>query len=337
MSSRLPKLILVLLFTLTLSGISAQGNSENYIVGIVIGFANESVIDELATLGYIEGQNITYMIPSYENVQPEQYMDAFIAQIEAMVDAGVDVFVTNTDSDAVYIQTLTGGAIPTVFARSDDPIATGAVADLVTPGGIMTGIITNRPHERRLQILTEVLPTTDRILYLYSPLTGEAETVLQQVQAVGEMLGVEVIPAPTPDAATGIAALQNIPEGVDWLFLTPYIPFDVGFNETLGETSANLRIGIAGVTDDAIQGYLIGYGPNLNETNRQAARMVDRILRGASIAELPVETAENFLTVNLETAEAIGIEIPVGVLRQSNLIIRPGYFEQIEPAGQIGG
>ncbi len=337
MSHRLPKLLLLIVFTLTLSGVSAQGNSENYVVGLVIGFGNEFVVDELATLGYVEGQNITFMIPSYEDVQPEQYMDAYIAQVEAMVSAGVDVIVTNTDTDAVYLQTLTGGTIPTVFARSDDPIATGAVADLVTPGGIMTGIVTNRPHERRLQILTEVVPTTDKILYLYSPLTGEAETVLQQVQAVGEMLGVEVIPAPTPDAATGIAALQNIPEGVDWLFLTPFVPFDMGFYQTLGETSTNLRIGIAGVTDEAIQGYLVGYGPSLNETNRQAARMVDRILRGASTAELPVETAENFLTINLEAAEALEVEIPVGVLRQSNLIIRPGYFEQIEQAGQIGG
>ncbi len=329
MHSPFTKFVVALAILLvTVTSVVAQDNSEPYVIGIVIGFEDQSIIDEMTSLGYIEGQNVTYMSLSFENVAPEQFADSYSAQIQAMIDAPVDVFVTNTDTDAVNLQALTGGSIPTVFARSDDPVSTGAVADLVFPGGMMTGTITNRPHERRLQILTEVLPTTDKILYLYSPLTGEAEVVLQQVQAIALQLGIEVIPALTPDAETAITALQNIPEGVDWFFLTPFVPFDQSFYQALYDTAAAHRIGIAGVTDSPVQNYLVGYGPSINESNRQAARIVDRILRGASPAELPVEIAENYLMINLEAAEAIEMEIPLGVLRQATTIIRPGFFDQ---------
>src|SRR5690606_12738267 len=236
------------------------------------------------------------------------------------------IFVVNTDTDAVNISSMTGD-IPIVFGRSDDPVATGAVADLVTPGGNMTGTITNRPHERRLQILTEIYPETDAVYYLYSTLTGEAETVREQVEAVGEELGVEVVPAPITDVESALTLLENTPEEVDWLFLTPFVPFDPQFTETLVAVSMERQIGITWVTDDAFPGYLMGYGPSIQASEAQAAQIVDRILRGASPADLPVQTAENYLMINLEAAAQINLEIPEGILRQANLIVRPGYFD----------
>jgi putative ABC transport system substrate-binding protein len=259
---------------------------------------------------------------------PQEAMENINAQMQAIIDLQPDLIVTNTDTDAVNTRTMAGD-IPIVFARSDDPIATGAVADLINPGGNTTGIITNRPHERRLQILTEMLPSTDAVYYLYSPLTGEGETVLEQVRNVGEQLGVEVISAPITDGPSGVEALANTPEEADWLFLTPYVPFDFAFFEKLNAVSVERGIGIAGVIDTPTPGYLMGYGPNIDASDAQAARMADRILRGASPADLPVETAENYLMVSLEQAEAIGMEIPEGILRQATTIVRPGYFDNM--------
>jgi putative ABC transport system substrate-binding protein len=331
--------LLVLLTAIGFGSVSAQQQDEPYVIGFLIWFNYESFIDEMTQLGYIEGENVTYMILSYDDLisdpttPPEAYIESYNQQVQAMIDAQVDVFVTNTDTDAVTLQAMTGGSIPTLFARSDDPVATGAVESLVAPGGVITGVVTNRPHERRLQLLTEIVPT-DRVLYLYSPLTGEAETVLEQVRAVGDALDVEIDAIPVVDGPSGIAAFENITEETDWIFLTPYVPFDVAFNEALVEASLSHRIGIASVTDFPTFGHLIGYGPNIDDSNRQTARMVDRVLRGANPAEMPVETAENFLLVNLEAAEALGIEIPLGVLRQARTIIRPGYFEEL---GTFGG
>jgi len=328
------------MLTIGLGYVHAQENEEQYIVALTSFFMNpQYFIDEMSQLGYIEGQNITYMTLSFENMPEnatqEDYTNEYNRQIQAMVDAGADVFVTNTDTDAVNLKTTVGN-IPIVFSRSDDPVATGAVADLIVPGGSMTGIVTNKPHERRLQILKEIKPDTDMVYYLYSPFTLEAESVLQQVQAVATQLEIELIPVQTIDATTAIEALKNIPEGVDWIFTTPYVPFDFAFFEELRIASIAYNAGVSSVTDDASQLYLMGYGPNIESTDRQAARIVARILRGASPADMPVEIAENYLMINLEMAETIGLEIPVRILRQANRIVRPGDFDVTPEATEAG-
>ncbi|MBZ0308463.1 MAG: ABC transporter substrate-binding protein, partial [Anaerolineae bacterium] len=304
-------IVMIFITLLSMIGVTlspANAQDDMYTVGIAMWFSNESFIEGMAELGYIEGENITYIIPTFEgldeNSPPELFMEMYNASIQSMVDAKVDAIFVNTDTDAVYIQTLTTD-IPIVFGRADDPVATGAVLDLVTPGKNATGTITNRPHERRLQILTEIKPDTKKVYYLYSTATGEAESVLEDVQAIGNELGIEVVPAPITDLASALELLNNTPEDADWLFLTPYVPFEPEFYTLLYETSARLQIGITGVTDQATQGYLMGYGPNIDASNKQGAQLVDLILRGANPAELPVQTAENYLMINLEAAEQI--------------------------------
>jgi putative tryptophan/tyrosine transport system substrate-binding protein len=318
----------ILILMSLISG-STYAQDEMFTIGWLSFFPPDEFKVRMTELGYIEGENITYMVPSFVDVAMEDYFESYNTQLQAMVDSGeVDVYVVNTDTDAINIQAMVGDT-PIVFCRSDDPVATGAVADLVIPGGHITGVITNRPHERRLQILTEINPDTDKILYLYSPMTLEAETVLAQVQAVADELDVEVVPAQTPDVTTAVEALASVPEGIDWLFLTPYVPYDPAFFEAMAAVSAEQHAGIAWVTNDAFPQYLVGYGPSIPASDQQAAEIVDRVLRGASPAELPVQTAENYLTINLEAAEAIGLEVPVGILRQADLIVRPGYFEAL--------
>jgi putative ABC transport system substrate-binding protein len=279
---------------------------------------------EMEELGYVEGENTTFMVMDWAAMSDQEL---FNSGVEAMLDAGVDVLVANTDVDAVSLQELTGD-VPIVFARSNDPIATGAVESLAHPGGNITGVLVNKSHERRLQILTEVNPQTQKVYYLYSPLTLDAEPVLQRVQELAEELDVEVVPAPTTDPASGLELLENIPDDVDWLFLTPYVPFDMEFSEALLALSTSRQIAIAGFGDFPSWGYLLGYGANLDATAKQAADIVDLILRGANPADLPLQTAENFLTVDLVAAEAIGWEIPGSVLRQANTIVRSDYWDE---------
>lgn len=336
-ATKITLIMLLVLVTLGTGSIYAQEDGSPYKIGILLWFGGEAFTTEMASMGYVEGENVTYITSNYDDLlmdpeaTPEQYMEAYMDAVQQMIEAEVDVFVTNTDSDAVTLQPLVGDT-PIVFAVSDDPVATGAVQDLIRPGGQMTGTVTTKPHERRLQILTEINPATDKVLYLYSPFTLDAESVLEQVRAVAETLNIELIVVPTPDSAAAIAALENMPEGVDWFFLTPYVPFDMPFTEAMMVASTMHRIGITWVTNDALPGYLVSYGPDVNVNFRLGAQIVDRILRGASPADLPVEATENYLTINLETAEAIGLEIPVGVLRQADRIVRPGELDYLFPA-----
>lgn len=320
-----------ILFAVLINPATARQADSPFTIGFLSWYGIDAFKDEMAGLGYIEGQNINYMTVSYEGLTidspPEAYIEAQNVGLQAMIDAHVNVFVTLTDTDVVNIKDKIGNA-PVVFSVSDDPVATGIVSSLVAPGGNATGLITNRPHERRLQLLTEIKPTK-KIYYLYSTFTLEADTVLHEVENVAADLGVEVVPAPITDLNSALTDLQNTPADTDWLFLTPYVPFDPQFFQSLMEVSMSHQAGIAGVTNAPVQGYVIGYGPDSEQLIRRAGHIVDLILRGANPADIPVETGDNYLTVNLEAAAAINVDVPEAILRQADLIVRPGYFDNL--------
>lgn len=330
-------LVLMVLITSIVSPTYARGADDTYKVALLLWGGTDGFIGQMTAYGYVEGKNITYLYVNLQDVAPEDVQTEYENQIQAMIDDGVDVFVTETDTDAVNLRNLVGTEIPIVFARSDDPVASGAVADLVTPGGNITGTVTNRPHERRLQLLTEIKPTTKKIYYIISTYALGAEATLQQVQAVAEDLGVEVVPftaAMSPatfsvDPASWTELIQNMPEDIDWVFMTPFVFLDPQETAELMALSVERGFGLSYIIDEPVPGYLISYGPNIAASSGQAAQTVDRILRGASPADLPVQTAENFLTINLEAAASINMTIPEAILRQANMIIRPGYFESL--------
>lgn len=334
------KIILSMMAILVLvlpGAVHAQDSDDQFTVGLLL-YDTTPFIEEMTSLGYIEGENISYMTYEMENFTPEQFADMdFMMQyvterIQVMVDAQVDVFVTNNDSEALNLQ-LQAGDIPIVFIISDDPVATGVVTDLTTPGGSVTGIVSNRHHERRLQLLTEVDPDIRTVYYLYSTYALEGEAIFNAVRNLGEELGVDVIGAPVTDSQSGIQILSEAPDDVDWFFMTPYVPFDVEFSNALIEASNTHDAAIAGYWAAPMPGYLINYGPDLVVVARQSAHLVDRILRGANPGDLPVVIAENGLVVNLEEAELRGMEVPVAVLRQADVIVRPGDLDQFAVPG----
>lgn len=299
MKSRQASLAAILILVIVISGnVLVRAADKTYRIGLMIFAGNDAFIAEMTKLGYVEGKNISYMVLSFENVKPEDFQRRYNQQLQAMIDAKVDAIVTNTDSDAANLRAKVG-TIPIVFARSDDPVATGAVKSLLKPGGYTTGVSMNKSHERRLQLLTEIKPTTKKVYYLYSTLTLEVETVLKQVKEVAKGLCVEIVPGSISDPQSMLKVLENIPSDVDWIFLTPFVYLDPASAQNLIELSVSRRAGLCYFIDAVPKGYLMGYGPNLDDTARQAACILDRVLRGASAADLPVETAENYFTLNL--------------------------------------
>lgn len=322
MNSRRFLIVLIVVFSLIIPlTVVAQTSSPATIA--VLTYDPQPFIDAMSQLGYVEGQDVNYMTLSFEDVPVEQYLDSYTLQVQAMMDAGVDLFILNTDSEAVQMRQQTD--TPIIFAMSDDPIATGAVADMIAPGGATTGIVSNQHHPRRLQLLQEINPATSRVYYLYSTFALEGELILNQVRTVAEQLGIEIIPAPVGDLESSLQALAAMPPDADWIFLTPYVPlFEVPFVEALMNTSITNRVPIAGFIAEATPGYAVNYGPDFSIIYGQVAAMADQFLRGASPAETPILVAENGLIINLEVAESLGLEVPVSILRQANLIVRPG-------------
>lgn len=333
-NAKLSLVILIIMLAMAISGtVAAQDTNAPHIIGNLNNFGYPDFAEEMASLGYVEGENLTTLYLDFEDVDPNLYFEnpeewqrIYEAKIQEMVDAGAEVFTTNTDTDAVNLQALVGD-VPIVFGRSDDPVLTGAVQSLLNPGGTMTGTITNKPHERRLQILKEIRPDTDAIYYLYNPMLGNTDALIAEVEAVATNLDIKVYFAPIPDLPTGLETLANTPEDVDWLFLTPLVLlWEPSWNETVINTSLERGIGSAYILGTPAQGWTMGYGPTIPSTDRQVAQIVDLILRGASPADIPVRNAENFMFVNLEAAEAIGLEFPLGIMRQADFVARPGDF-----------
>lgn len=320
--------IILVVLVIALTGVaSAQDGDKPYLIGDLILVGDIGLKTGMTEMGYVEGQDVNYLYIQFDaNIMfgTPEWMEFYQQQVEAMVDAGVDVFVVNNDSDIPVIKSIIGD-IPVVFARSDDPIASGVVQDLVTPGGTATGIVTNRPHERRLQLLTEIKPSTEKIFYPYNAYNLDSEKVLQQVLGIAEELGIEVVAAPITDRASQEEALRKLTEDIDWVFLTPNTYFELDLTQEMMNTAIANQTAFANFVDLPTIGYTINYGPSLDGTGAQAAQIVDRILRGGNPGDLPVQTAENYLSVDLPAAETIGLEIPVSILRQANLIVRPGY------------
>jgi putative ABC transport system substrate-binding protein len=326
-------LFVITMVILILPGAAYAQDDESYTVGVyTVGDGEDFGFKAaMAELGYVEGENVTYLVVPYVNTSEDMTDAEFAEQLplakQAMIDANPDVIAANTDGDALEFVAMGAEDIPIVFLRSDDPVASGAVEDLNNPGGNLTGVVTSRPHEGRLQLLTEIIPTTDTVLYLYIPESGE-DLVLEQTQAVADELGVEMIPASVTDEESVLAALEEAPDEVDWVFVTPLSFYIVG-EDTLA-LALERGIAMAGVANIPEFGYLMSYGPSLPATEEQAAQIVDHVLRGASPADMPVQPADNFLAINLDQAEILGIEIPRGILRQADAISRPGDFDEPE-------
>ena len=281
----------------------------------------EAFQEGLRELGYVEGQNI---IGEYRFAdQLEQLPDL----VRELVNQPVDTIVA---VGTPAIQAARGGTstIPIIMAWSGDPVRIGVVNSLAHPGGNVTGLSSLAPQvsARRLQLLKEAVPGLSRVAVFWNPAVPDKALDLQEMHAAAEVLGVEVraFDGRSPDSFE--VALQDAEQWradsvVTLLdFLTnpyPWLPRLIGFAlQRRLPSMCELR-----AFPEA--GGMMSYGPTPLESYRRAATYVDKILKGAKPADLPVEQPTRFeFMINLKTAQAIGLTIPQSVLQQAAEIIQ---------------
>ena len=223
---------------------------------------------------------------------------------------------------ALRQQTL---SMPIVFVHVVDPVSAGFVTNLARPEGNITGF-TNFEFSvggKWLQLLKECAPSVDRIAVVFDPANPTWAAYLRTIEAAAPSFGVRLIPAGVRDAAEitqRVAAFARDPNGA--LVVIPG-PVTIGHRETIIVAAARQRLPTIypyGVF--TVDGGLMSYGPDLLDSNRRAASYVDRILRGAKVAELPVQQPVKYeLTINIKTAKALGVIIPPGVLAIADEVI----------------
>jgi putative ABC transport system substrate-binding protein len=269
--------------------------------------------DGMTELGYIEGENITYVYEGPDGLTPEQ-----------LVEAEVDLIFSTTGIDAGAAREVTD-SIPIIFNLVADPVGIGLVEAVASPGGNVTGVMTVLPDARRLELLTEMAPGIKRVLVPNEPARPQTGVVLEEIRPVAEKLGLELVVVDAEDDESIAALQQSPPEGIDAIFLLG----SGGANPiaTPEWSVAAIEHGLPISSEHPLMtaegvGPLMSYGTDTYEVGKQAAGLVDAILQGRDPAETPVLTAELFLTVNLQTADAIGLEISDDVLAQANNVIR---------------
>ena len=272
----------------------------------------------MADFGYREGRDVVYRVSP-----PAGHIDRLDAQVQEQLAAGVDlIFVSSTPGTLAVKRATEGSGLPVVFAPVNDPLGSGIVPNLKRPAGNITGIRLPRGDNLRLKWLAELSPEVKRVFLPYNAADKSALESLKRVEQGATALGLELIAQPITNLKEVDAAAAAIPAEADAVFLPRDSTVESRVARFVEATLARKLPLCAPSLLQVEQGALLSYGFNHFQIGRQAARLVHQILGGARPADLPVETAESYLALNLKSAEAIGLELPDHVLRQAAEVVR---------------
>ncbi len=275
-------------------------------------------LERLRELDWIEGRTVAIEVRWAEN-RAERYAEIAAEFVRLKVD------VIATLGIAVPAAKRATSSIPIVFAVDADPVGSGLVASLARPGGNVTGLSSQSPDtaSKRLQLLREAVPGLRRLAILGNAGWYGAVQEMNEVQAVAPTLGLDIVDKleirRADDIAPAFSTLKNGAQGL-------YVSSDplVATNRVRIITLAlATRLPTSFVRREYIEaGGLMAYGPNFLDLNRRAADFVDKILRGAKPADIPVEQPTKFdLIINLTTAKALGLEVPPMLLARADEVI----------------
>ena len=314
-----PVFILTLIFiSMSSCSQSPEQQKNNYLIGVInpnqaTQDINRGFIEGLAELGYIAGQNTTY-ITSENSFDLDQ-------AVQDMVARNVDLIFTVTTPAAKKAQEATREKnIPVVYAMQD-PVASGLIASLAKPNGNLTGIQIRGSVPKTIEWMLSISP---EISHLFVPIkydTKAADQSLEDLRKAASSLGIKLYITEVNDQSGLDVALAGIPDDIDGIFLLHSI-FIHSNTDKLVQAAINKKLLIGSAAAQSDLGVTISYGMVPVKTGKQASRMASLLLSGRSPSDIPSEIADFFLGVNLKTAEASGIEIPATVLQQADIIIR---------------
>jgi len=274
----------------------------------------------LRDLGYIEGHNLVLEYRSIDADKLEQ-LPALAAE---MVRIHVDViFAVAAAAHAAKNATTT---IPIVFAGVGDPIGTGLITSLAHPGGNVTGLTNTAPDlsGKRLQLLKELVPSVSRVAVLWNSANPIVRQQLPETETAARVLKTQLQMVAVRHADEFESAVLAMTEQRAGALVVIADVLTVSNRERIASLAIKNRLPtISEFRDFAISGGLAAYGPDAIDIARRAAAYVDKILKGAKPADLPVEQPTKFeFVINLKTAKALGLTIPPSLLARADEIIQ---------------
>jgi putative ABC transport system substrate-binding protein len=272
----------------------------------------------LRELGWVEGRTVAIEY-RWAEAQTERY-----AEIAAeFVALKVDVIVTWASAPVLAAKQTTV-AIPIVFAAQMDPVGAGVVASLARPGGNVTGLSLQQTDTagKRLELLREVVSNLGRLAIMANAGAPGAVLEMREIQATARALAIEAFTVEIRQAEDISPAIQALKSNADALYIaTDPLAFTNRIRINALAQDARLPT-IYGSREYVDAGGLMSYGPNYTQMFRRAGDYVDKILRGAKPADIPVEQPTKFdLIINLKTAKALGLIVPATLLARADEVI----------------
>ena len=281
---------------------------------------SEAFRQGLRELGYVEGQNLVI-----EYRYAEGKLDRLRELAAELVRLPVDVILSAGPTVTRPAQEATS-TIPIVMAFDSDPVGSGFVASLARPGGNITGLSTLSPEitGKQLELLKEIVPTLSRVAVLGNSLTAGNAQVLRETETTAQALRVQLQYIDMPGLKDIEPAFRDVSQARADAILMLNNPLVTAQRTQTADLAVKSRLPAIYVATEFVEaGGLMSYGVNIEDLFRRAATYVDKILKGAKPAALPVEQPMKFeLVINLKTAEALGITIPPTLLWQADKVIR---------------
>jgi putative ABC transport system substrate-binding protein len=276
--------------------------------------------DGLHELGYVEGKNL-----QLELRWGEGKIERLPALAAELVQLNVDVIVAATSPSVVAARQATR-TIPIVMPTSSDPAGDGLVASLAHPGGNITGLSIMSPElgEKRIQMLKELFPKVSHpMAVLWNPDYVGMRARFEQARVAAPAVGLTVRSVEVRDTRELDAAFEAITREHPEALLLLVDPFTFSQRSRIVEFAAEQRLPAMYETSDFVDaGGLISYGPIISDQYRRAAAYVDKILKGAKPADLPIEQPTKFeLAINMKAAKALGIKFPESILLRADKVI----------------
>ena len=289
--------------------------------GTRMGPGRQAFRRQLHDLGYIEGKNILY-----ETRSAKGHIERFHELAAELVRLNVDVVFASSTNEALAFKAVTK-TIPIVFHVTSDPIEDGLVQSLARPGGNITGLSNFAPElsGKRLELLKEIIPSLSRVAVFGTSNVPGAAQMLKQTELTAAAFGVKVhyldVQDPKDIDTAFRAASKARFEAILWTVAGSVASFQ---RKEIAEHAVKSRIPTIYELPTYVEGGgLMSYGVNLYDLDRRAATYVDKLLKGAKPADLPVEQPTKFeLIINLKTAKQIGLTIPPNVLARADRVIR---------------
>jgi putative ABC transport system substrate-binding protein len=302
----------------------AQQTGKVYHVGFLSngsgpGPGHEAFESSLASLGYHVGRNV---------VIERHYAAGDLGRLQALaadlVRANVDVIVTDTTPSTAAAKRATA-RIPIVMASGGDAVGAGLVESLAHPGGNVTGMsaLTSQLDGKKPQLLRELKPDARRLAFIGNSQIAAEQTGFHEVQKEATALGMEAIfvEAPIPEAFELAFASMKAAK-IDVAIIPPSAP-NMDARHEIAQIAARYRLPVVyGAREFVDSGGLMSYGTSRTSLFGRAAYFVDKILKGASPADLPVEQPTKFeLVINLRTAKVLGVTVPLALLASADEVI----------------